>query len=149
MELSTVLSIAADIHQRMGRNYPHDVYTRAMAVQFSKRNFNFVEHQSFPLTYEDTQVGTAVFDFYFPDEPGGGLAIQVFTHSHPSCIVPELELVKNKLKNVGISTGIVVNYLHAKLPPETIQYEQIQDQEIPKTKHDVIVCKIKITNTDS
>lgn len=90
---SAIIGAGIAVNSELGPGYSESLYEEALAVEFGRRNINFVRQHSFAVMYQGVVVGTGKVDFLVED-----------------CIVVELKSVE---QFSPVHTAQVIAYLKA------------------------------------
>lgn len=140
MDLKKVYSIAAKIHDAIGRNHPKEIYVNALDISLESEGINNVRDKHFPIVYCNRPIGTFKCDFVLEET---NELVKVFTFEKNCDLLPEIELFKNQLKTLsGISRGIFINFIRSRKNSDQTENDMLYFE---RKKH-VIVGKV---NTDT
>lgn len=99
-----IIGALFEVHNQLGTGLLEKYYQRALAEEFKKRQLEFKQQVSVPISYKGVAIGRRVIDFFV----AGKVVVEIKKDSHFSR--QHIEQTISYLKALNVQLGILANF---------------------------------------
>ena len=118
-----IIGCAMEVHKHLGNGFQEVVYQRALAIEFSLQNINYVREQEMPLLYKGIDVGTRRVDFFI----GGKIMLEIKAITNLEDV--HLAQAMNYVEAYNLEIGLLINFGSKSLQHKRVHINNIAANE--------------------
>jgi len=114
-----IIGCAMEVHKHLGNGFQEVVYQRALAIEFSLQNINYVREQEMPLLYKGIDVGTRRVDFFIE----GKIMLEIKAITNLEDV--HLAQAMNYVEAYNLEIGLLINF-----GSKSLQHKRVHNNNI-------------------